>query len=644
MKPRRSSVLCFLVAAALMLLPVPQFSVAQDAPDDLLQQALKVMPPDEAKQVSALRPEIAREVIDAWTRQLQVPFARQLAAMQKPDFAFGDKMRLPLSSPIARLSPHVSRSMNEADIQGFVLDSLAERDPDDPSRWVPMLAKRYLVRTATIRTITVRDPATGESTARLLEPGEEAPAGADVTTAKVPQVIWVLREGLRFSDGHALTAKDVAFSWQFVMNPLLPAEHVRSWYGRIARVEALDELTVVFTFGSPWFDVMSLSGTMPILPEHIYAPYLSSQEQAEELLYTDVLVGSGPYQLSEDVGTNRVRLERNPQYWGVRPPLDELVWHYVGHPAGVRELLDGTVDFVGIRPAEWTDACEQTADKASAFEYLSPTAGYTYIAWNQRDASRADAPSRFADVRVRRALTMLINKPQLARDVFLDKAFPAKSPFHPKGTQADPEVADLPFDVDEARKLLKAAGFEDRDGDGVIESADGKPFSFSLTYPAGSADYQKLVASLCDAMQAAGVQMKPRPMEFAVMVEALDSREFEAISLGWTSGFEIDIYQMFHSEMRGGAGDNFMSYSNPQLDELLTKARSETDPDVRCKLWRRCDRILVDDQPYTFLFRRKSLVLVNNRFANVRVLAPGHLDLGRSRAMLDIYVPAERQK
>jgi peptide/nickel transport system substrate-binding protein len=139
----------------------------------------------------------------------------------------------------------------------------------------------------------------------------------------------------------------------------------------------------------------------------------------------------------------------------------------------------------------------------------------------------------------------------------------------------------------------------------------------------------------------AGVLLEPKPTEWAVMLDLLRKRNFDAITLGWTSGIEIDVYQMFHSSQIDGGGDNVIGYRNPELDRLIDTARATVDEAQRMPIWQAAERILHEDQPYTFLMRRKSLLFVDQRIQNIEITRLG-LNLGS--VPLETYVPAPLQR
>ena len=277
-------------------------------------------------------------------------------------------------------------------------------------------------------------------------------------------------------------------------------------------------------------------------------------------------------------------------------------------------------------------------DKSQNFEYMPPVAGYTYVAWNQEKNGK---PTLFSDRRVRQAMTHLTDVNRMIQDIFLGYADPAVSPFSDTSKQHDPNLKPYPVSLETAQKLLKDAGFEDRNKDGVLEDKDGKPFEFKLTYFSQNEESKSMVLMLKDLYAKAGIKMTPNPQEWPVMLEVLKKRDFDAITLGWTSGLETDIYQMFHSSQIKDQGDNFIHYINPELDKLIDEARRTVQEPKRMPIWRQTEKIMYEDQPYTFLMRRKTLAFIDKRIHNLQMTKMG---LNRGLLPMENYVPKDLQK
>lgn len=533
-------------------------------------------------------------------------FDRARKAMANDDFAEGDWLRLAFASGLKTLTPLVSADAYSADVQNYVLESLLVRDPDT-LEWRGLLADDWQI----------------------------AEDGLTIT--------FNLKRGINFSDGEPLTADDVVFTFDFIMTEAIAAPRARAYLSRIASVTALDEYTVEFVFSEPYFNSLQLAGSLEVLPEHFYRRYLETPQIFNES--RGILMGSGPYRLADpenwtpDQGA--VELQRNPRYWGpVDVSFDRIIWRIIENDsARLTTFRNGDLDVYNALPREFEKLREdpKITERSQHFEYMSPTAGYSFIAWNQ---SRGGEDTRFADKRVREAMSLLTDVDRVLDEIFLGYGKPAASPFTDGSDQHDPSIQPMPHDINKAKALLEAAGFADRNGDGILESADGAPFEFELTFFQDSDDTRRMVLFLRDIYARAGIVLKPKPTEWSIMVENIQQKNFDAITLAWTSGIEIDIFQMFHSSQTVEGGDNFINYQNPELDKVIDAARAEVDEAKRMKLWHEAERILVADQPYTFLFRRNTMAFVDSRIKNLEKTGLG---LNLMSVPVEIYVPADLQ-
>ena len=569
---------------------------------------------DQSKEMRELRSAIASGRLSASSvstseasGEVSQAFKRAYTATRLPDYAPGDWSVDAFGTNLKTITPLVSTDAYASNIQSYVLESLITRNPDN-LEWEGLIAKSW----------------------KVSEDGLV--------------INFQLRDDVSFSDGESLTAEDVVFTFDFIMTEAIQAPRDRAYLEKIKNVKANGKYEVVFTFKEPYFEALSLAGGMSILPKHFYAAYLKEPQKFNES--KGLLLGSGPYKLIDPKNwtpdKGNIELVRNERYWGdVQPSYNRILWKIIQNDsARLTTYRNGDIDTYSARPVEYQELKKdaQIIAKSQNFEYMPPVVGYSYIGWNQQ---RAGKPTRFADKRVRQAMTYLTDVSRVIKDVFLDYAEPAVSPFGETSKQHDNALQPYTFNLDKAKALLKEAGYEDRNGDGVLEDKAGKPFEFKLTYLESNEDTKRMVLLLKDLYARAGVRLIPFPQEWPVMLENLDKKDFEAITLGWTSGIETDLYQIFHSDQAISNGDNYISYKNPELDKLIVEARRTVDEGKRMPLWQQAERILYEDQPYTFLMRRKSLLFVDKRIHNVLMTKLG-LNLGS--LPMENYVPAAQQK
>lgn len=533
-------------------------------------------------------------------------FERAREAAEQEDYAQGDWLMMAFGSNIRTLTPLVSADAYSSEVQQYVLESLLVRNPDT-LEWNGLLA-------------------------------EDWSTSADGLT-----ITFALRRDITFSDGEPLTAKDVEFTFDFIMNEAIAAPRSRAYLSRMERVTALDDYHVEFVFKEPYFNSLQLAGSLQIMPEHFYGRFLDDPQTFNES--RGLLLGSGPFRLANPEGWSPdagvVELVRNPRYWGpVSASFDRIVWRIIENDsARLTTFRNGDIDVYSARPREYQTLLDDKdiTERSQNFEYMSPTAGYSFIAWNQE---RGGEKTIFADKRVRMAMSMLTDVDRVLEEIFLGYGQPAASPFMPGSAQHDQANEAIGYNIKKARELLLEAGFQDSNNDGVLETPDGENFEFSLTYFQDSDDTRRMVLFLRDLYARSGIIMKPNPTEWSVMVENIQQKNFDAITLAWTSGIEIDIYQMFHSSQTVEGGDNFINYRNPELDAIIDAARGEVNEEKRMNLWHQAEKILVQDQPYTFLFRRNTMAFIDRRIHNLEKTALG---LNLMTVPVEIYVPAELQ-
>lgn len=597
-------------------------------------------------------------------------------ARAKPDFAEGDVLVDAFGTNIKAVTALVAKDAYGRRIQSVVLEPLVIQD-DDTLEWLPHIARSWEIednskaynaylteKTAKLNAMLQADPSVLDAMKREMIDAlkkaapEKVPApGSDADkemTEKARQqwieqqirddkerppamaVTFHLRDDVRFSDGVPLTARDVEFSWRLLNNSLVNAPETRNFYDNVETYKALDDATVRFTMREPNYLAFSMVGAFSVLPEHFYGK-ISVDDLNKK---PGLLLGSGPYRLESPTGWvpgTPMKLMRNENYWGPKPAFGALVWREIEKDLPrLIAFKNGEIDLFSATPEQYVKMKDdpEVLKTNRPWEFMAIPSGYSFIAWNQK---RDGKPTKFADARVRRAMTLLIDRQRLVHEVSLGLGVVANGPFDAGSKQADPKIEAWPFDPKAALTLLAECGWKPG-ADGVLRNAAGEPFAFTLTYPSGNDTYERIMLILKDTFNRHGVLMTQDPQEWSVFIERVDGRVFDACSLAWGGGaIEGDIRQMFHSSQIANGANNFTHYINPKLDALIDDARRTIDEGRRMKLWQACHDLLHEDQPYTFLMRRKTLLFINKRVENV------HRVLTGLNGRTEWYVPGPEQ-
>jgi peptide/nickel transport system substrate-binding protein len=420
-----------------------------------------------------------------------------------------------------------------------------------------------------------------------------------------------LKKNIRWQDGAPFTTKDILFSYERIQDPKVDAAHLRNYYRDIEKLEVLDDYTVRYHYRIPYFRALEFCGGIPIVPAHLF-------KESDDFNQNPIgrqPVGTGPYRLIKWDTGEQIVLERNENYWGAKPHLLRIVFKIITDATVALEVLkQGGLDYMGLRPIQWAKQTESKRfqKQFNKFKYYLPN--YSYIGWNLHQPL-------FQDRRVRLAMTMLLNREPILQKILFGLGTIVTGPFYVNSPDYDHSIKPYPYDPKAAVELLHVAGWDDHDGDGILDR-DGLRFEFEFLISAGSKFAEQLATLFQENLKRVGIKMDIRKLEWAVFIQKIQAHEFAACTLGWSLGWDSDPYQVWHSS-QAAKGSNFVGFENAQADRLIEEARREFDPEKRHKLFHRLHQIIHEEQPYTFLFTTEALVAVDRRFANVHVYPLG---------------------
>lgn len=452
-----------------------------------------------------------------------------------------------------------------------------------------------------------------------------------------PGGMWLrvkIRDEARYSDGAPVLAEDVRWTYHdLLFNPLIEAERFRSVYNAIDRVEVIgDPATskiVEFAFKSPRFDNLEQAFGFRILPKHIYERWVESPTRFNQS--TSLTVGSGPFRFAvvdpdnQWTPGNDIVLVRNEQYWGPRPPLGSYRISVIrDYASKLINFNNGTGDMMRPNSEQFVSQRRDPRflERADARMWFNMRGGYSFIAW-QCGLRNGQRLTPFHDKRVRQAMTMLLDRDRIRRDISKNLARPATGPFLSSTPQANPDIEPWPFDPQRAMALLAEAGWTPR-ADGRLVNEQGTPFTFEFTFAGGNPGTEQMANFMRSELARYGIAMSFNIIDWSVLTDLLNRRDFDAITFGWSPGSpESDPYQIWHSDNIANQGDNFIQWSNPEADRLIDKGRKTLDTEERMKVWHQLHSVFHEEQPYTFLNESPWLYFTSKRAGNFQEYPSG---------------------
>ncbi len=391
--------------------------------------------------------------------------------------------------------------------------------------------------------------------------GVAKPALAESWSVAADQKTWTfkLRLGVRWSDGHFLTADDVVFTWYNIMyNP----NFNRMTYdlfrinGKEFSVTRTDDQTVVVVTPEVFAPFLEFFGTVPILPKHVLETL--TKNHAFSSVYStnspvSLLVGSGPYRVKEVNHGKWTLLERNPEYWvadreGHRLPyFDEVMFLPVNGQVGEEDLfLAGKSDACdAINPEDYSKFKQAEGTRFKTLD-VGPGSERDFLWFNLNTGATPSGlpivnPAKlkwFRDKHFRQAISCSIDRARIVREVYHGRAQAATGFVSGESPRwNNPNVPQYNFDPARAKALFAEAGLQDRNGDGVLEDAEGHPVEFSLISNAGNPLRERAALQIQDDFKKAGIRMGLDKVDFRVLVERINqSFNYEAALMGLGGG------------------------------------------------------------------------------------------------------------
>lgn len=418
------------------------------------------------------------------------------------------------------------------------------------------------------------------------------------------KLAFTLRQGILWQDGVELTADDVEFTYKLMIAPTTPTAYAEDFLA-IKEFKKTGRYSFEVYYEKPFARALS-TWMGSILPAHAL--------QGQNLLTTKLArqpLSCGSYILKNWTPGSRLEFEANPNFFEGKPYIAQIISRVIPDTATMFiELKADKLDMMNLSPQQYARQTSgpRWSEKFNKYEYLSFS--YTYLGYNLKNPL-------FADVRVRRAIAHAIDKKGIIQGVLLGLGQSTIGPYKPGTWAYNTAIKDYDYDLPLAKKLLREAGFVDSNNDGVLEK-DGRPFSFTLLTNQGNEQRIKVATIIQYQLAQVGIEVRIRTVEWAAFIEKfVNTRNFDAVVLGWTVTQDPDIYDVWHSSKIPAPGLNFIGFKNAKLDELLEKGRHTLDQSVRQKIYWQVQEILHEEQPYCFLYVPLALPIVRSNIMGI---------------------------
>jgi peptide/nickel transport system substrate-binding protein len=417
-----------------------------------------------------------------------------------------------------------------------------------------------------------------------------------------------LRHDVRWHDGAPVTSEDVVFTIEMQKNKRTASPR-QTDVSAVVRVSAPDSFTVEAKLDRTGvYTVNSLLEVVPV-PKHLLGSV--APEQMASAPFNQKPVGNGFYRFG---GWNRgqtLTLEANTAYPEGRAALDRVVLRFVPDMnSALTELLAGQGDLMQKIPPDQTERLRATPEVRM---YQAPRVRPAWIAWNTRRPPLDDR-------RVRQALLMAIDRPALARGLFGEVGEPALSPIPSAVAEHSASARPIPYDPEQAKRLLAQAGWTDSNGDGLVDRG-GVPLNIEVDYISTDQTRRDVLVAMQSMLRRVGVTIGPRSFESTAWVTRLRNREFQGSFWGWGWGPGVmgpNAEMVFHSRSIPPAGVNFASYSNPRVDALVDSTLTLPAGPQLQRVWAELEQQLIDDAVYAPIYLDPEVYGVNARYENVK--------------------------
>jgi len=405
-----------------------------------------------------------------------------------------------------------------------------------------------------------------------------------------------LVKNAKFHDGTPLTAEDVAFTmWRLPRDPvwLFPSNSIEAK----SDIKVIDKYTVEFTLSRPFPGKYPPMDWFPILPKHIWKDAGRKIAKFED----KKSIGSGPFKLREFKSGQYIWMEKNEDYWGEKPHVDEVVFKGYGTEDALKlAMKKGEIDFIGYSGV--SPMSLKSYQKAKNIDVdISPGIALIWLTFNLHKETAVQ------DKVFRKAFMHAIDRDRIFKLVYRGYAKPANSFVYPEVDEFNPNLPKFEYDPELAKNMLKEAGYADTDGDGILNDKSGKNIELEFMAPSEWQDEVKMLRLIAEQVKAIGIGIKPKIIDLDTYYEFSYTPKEDKFDLALSSEEPGPngswMWEFVRSAEGGGLGWNQSDYSSPEMDETINSYIAETDLEKRKAYAFKLQELMAEDLPCAVLVR-----------------------------------------
>lgn len=430
--------------------------------------------------------------------------------------------------------------------------------------------------------------------------------GTQVMITLRPGVLWH-RANNASGPSYTVTSDDVVTTLRLIKHEKSEIPN-KGRFSVISSVKKIDQQKVLFTFSRAVIDPLRYL-MFKVVPHHVLG-------QKEFLTRGDSFstnpVGSGPYRYLEHNKTGEVVLISHDEYYGKAPNIKKIILkNYADQNIMAQSLMFGALDLVTyVSPRSLDEVVGDKRLKVLPYDALS----YSFIAFNNQRAF-------LSKPNIRKALSLAVNRQEMLDAFFYGKGKLISGPFAPTSWAYNMDVKPMGFDKAGATAIFDAAGVSDTDGDGIREF-EGKPAKLEFLVPlAGESEILKRIALAYQGYLAdVGIEVELKFQDWFVWKQkVLGEFDYDLTIASWSFDDAANISSLFHSSSIKPWGNNFVGFSDPKVDELLSEISSTSNFDKRRAISHTLHALIAEKSPYMFLWTLEHYAAHNKSLSSVEV-------------------------